>query len=337
MPDTLHRQWVMLNCIPAAPRKISTTDLQQTLNAEGFSIDVRSLQRDLITLSGRFPLVCDMRGKPYGWSWRKDARSLQIPGMSPQTALTLKLAHALLEPLLPHPAMKALSGQLETANKVLQDLSNSALREWPQKVRIIPAGLRRLAPRIDNESFYIAQEALLTGRYFKARYSPRDDSGKKTDDYEINPLGIVVRAPVIYLVCTLFDYTDIRQLAIHRLSRGRLLDKRVKKPKDFNLDAYIESQAFDMPSGKNIQLRALFDSGAAFHLHETPLSTDQKIVERSDGRVLLTATVQNTAQLHWWLLGFGAQVEILGPTFLRKEFRQVSLDMQNIYRRRPSS
>ena len=331
MPDTLHRQWVMLNCIPAAPRKISTTDLQQKLDAEGFSVDVRSLQRDLITLSGRFPLVCDMRGKPYGWSWRKDARSLQIPGMSPQTALTLKLAHAMLEPLLPHPAMKALSGQLETANKVLQDLSNSALREWPQKVRIIPAGLRRLAPRIDNESFYIAQEALLTGRYFKARYSPRDDSGKKTDDYEINPLGIVVRAPIIYLVCTLFDYTDIRQLAVHRLSRASLLDKRAKPPKGFDLDTYIESQAFDVPSGKRIRLRALFENDAAFHLYETPLSTDQTLGKRPDGRVLLTATVQDSEQLHWWLLGFGAQVEVIEPKSLRKEFRQTALVMKNLY------
>ena len=96
--------------------------------------------------------------------------------MSPQTALTLKLARGMLEPLLPRPVLKALSGQLETANQVLQGLSSAALREWPQKVRIIPAGLRRLAPTIDNESFYVAQEALLTGRYFKARYSPRDDS-----------------------------------------------------------------------------------------------------------------------------------------------------------------
>lgn len=331
MRDTLRRQWVMLNCIPAAPRKIATTDLQQRLDSEGFQIDLRSLQRDLIALSGQFPLVCDERNKPYGWSWRKDARSLQIPGMSPQTALTLKLAHGMLEPLLPRPVLKALSGQLETANQVLQGLSSAALREWPQKVRIIPAGQRRLAPRIDNESFYVAQEALLTGWYFKARYSPRAASGKKSDDYEISPLGIVVRAPVIYLVCTLFDYTDIRQLALHRLTRASLLEKRAKQPKGFDLDTYIESQAFDVPSGKRIRLRALFESGAAFHLYETPLSTDQTLGKRSDGRVLLTATVQDSEQLHWWLLGFGAQVEVIQPKSLRKEFRQTALAMKNLY------
>lgn len=251
--------------------------------------------------------------------------------MSPQTALTLKLARGMLEPLLPRPVLKALSGQLETASQVLRGLSSATLREWPQKVRIIPAGLRRLAPKIDNESFCVAQEALLTNRYFKARYSRRDDSDKKTDDYEINPLGIVVRAPVIYLVCTLFDYTDIRQLAIHRLTRARLLDKHTKQPKGFDLDTYIENQAFDVPSDKHIRLRALFESDAAFHLYETPLSMDQTLVKRSDGRVLLTATVQDSAQLHWWLLGFGAQVEVVEPKFLREEFRQISLAMKNRY------
>lgn len=331
MPDTLHRQWVMLNCIPPAPRKISTIELQQRLDDEGFHINLRSLQRDLIALSERFPLVCDERNKPYGWSWRKDARSLQIPGMSPQTAIALKMARMMLEPLLPRSAMSALSGQLETADKVLESLSGTGFREWPRKVRSIPTGLRRLAPKLDSESFYVAQEALLTGRYFKARYSPRDDSGKKTDKYEINPLGIVVRAPVIYLVCTLFDYTDIRQLALHRLTRASLLDKRAKQPKGFDLDTYIESQAFDVPSGKSIRLRALFESDAAFHLYETPLSMDQTLGKQPDGRVLLTATVQDSEQLHWWLLGFGAQVEVVEPKFLRKEFCQTVLAMKDLY------
>jgi hypothetical protein len=35
--------------------------------------------------------------------------------------------------------------------------------------------------------------------------------------YKINPLGIVTKEGMTYLVCTLWDYTDIRQLAVHRI------------------------------------------------------------------------------------------------------------------------
>lgn len=45
--DPLLRQIALLQLIPRAPRRISTTTLQEKLRDWGFEIDVRSLQRDL--------------------------------------------------------------------------------------------------------------------------------------------------------------------------------------------------------------------------------------------------------------------------------------------------
>jgi predicted DNA-binding transcriptional regulator YafY len=36
--------------------------------------------------------------------------------------------------------------------------------------------------------------------------------------------------------------------------------------------------------------------------------------------VRLSATVADTAELRWWLLGFGEGVEVIGPKSLRNEF-----------------
>jgi predicted DNA-binding transcriptional regulator YafY len=36
--------------------------------------------------------------------------------------------------------------------------------------------------------------------------------------------------------------------------------------------------------------------------------------------VTVQATVADTQQLRWWLLGFGDKVEVLGPAGLRAEF-----------------
>lgn len=48
------------------------------------------------------------------------------------------------------------------------------------------------------------------------------------------------------------------------------------------------------------------------------------MIERKDGRALVRATVADTTQLRWWLLGFGEKVEVLKPKRLREEFRAVS-------------
>ena len=50
-----------------------------------------------------------------------------------------------------------------------------------------------------------------------------------------------------------------------------------------------------------------------------------------DERVLVRATVENTAELRWWLLGFGELVEVLAPAALREEFRERATAMAALY------
>ena len=54
--DTLYRQWLMLSKIPRYPRSISAPDLKSILEDEGYEIDIRTIQRDLLKLSSPFPL-----------------------------------------------------------------------------------------------------------------------------------------------------------------------------------------------------------------------------------------------------------------------------------------
>lgn len=77
---------------------------------------------------------------------------------------------------------------------------------------------------------------------------------------------------------------------------------------------------------------ALFDPGCALHLHEARLSADQTLRDEPDSRVRLTATVPDTGELRWWLLGFGDGVEVLGPEELRKEFAAIAQAMADTYR-----
>lgn len=89
--DALFRQWHMLRLMPRYPHKITVQDVRRHLEGEGFEITERSIQRDLNELSCSFPLCCDSREKPYGWSWQKDAESFDLPGLTIPEALTLSM------------------------------------------------------------------------------------------------------------------------------------------------------------------------------------------------------------------------------------------------------
>ncbi|MEI8102695.1 MAG: WYL domain-containing protein, partial [Chlorobium sp.] len=135
----------------------------------------------------------------------------------------------------------------------------------------------------------------------------------------------VLHDRLITLVCTVGDYhqlKDVRQLQLHRMNEAVQLDEPALSPEEFTLDEYIAGGAFSYRTGEGtIRLKAIFEQDAAIHLEETLLSEDQLLTDQGDGNVLVEATVADTRQLRWWLLGFGGRIEVLEPEGLRGEMK----------------
>ena len=203
--DTLHRLLAMLQLIPRYPNKITTTELQARLATNGFDIDVRSIQRDLIKLSEKFGLACDEDVKPKLWFWMAKTEQLSLPPMEPQAALVLYMAEQHLASLLPASTIDYLTPWFKQAARVL-DLQGNRLSKWRSKVRVLEQGQPRLAPTFDRKVDAVITQGLLEDRRVSVKYQPRGQT--KINEYDISPLGFVVRNQVIYIVCTCLLYTS---------------------------------------------------------------------------------------------------------------------------------
>ena len=332
--DTLLRQWQLLRLLPRYPHKIKAGDLQKRLADEGYKTTKRSVERDLQALSAIFPISVDEREKPYGWSWQKNAPILDVPGLTGSQALTFTLVQRFLGPLLPISFQNELGPYFKAAEQQLAALPRRrGMPSWTDKIRVVQPAQTLLPPKIDPEAQRVVQEALLHGRQLKIAYHKRGAKGPV--EYTVHPLGLVQRGPVFYLVCTLFQYQDVLLLALHRVLSAIMLDDPSASPKDFDLDRYIRDGRLDFGAGKTVRLEAIFTTGAAVHLHETPLSRDQKITPVDDECVKVGATVADTPQLAWWLLGFGEGVEVVKPKSLRDSLANTAAAMHKRYQKKP--
>lgn len=316
--DTLSRQWLMLQWIPRQPRKITSRELVEHLQSEGFVIAKRTVERDLVALSGVFPLMADERNKPFGWSWQKDAPQFSLPGMAPLQALVLNLARGHLAPLLPAHLLQPLEPYFQQADVTLrQTLGKSGLRGWNKRVAIVQPTQPLLPPKINAKAIAVIHAALAEQRQVELRY--RSASADKVMRYNVHPLGLVYRGVLGYLVCTIAEYEDPRMLALHRIDAAKPRDAATCAPPGFDLQAYAHSGAFGFLDNGPIKLVLRMEAPAAAHLIETPLSKDQVITDdERDGWVRIAATVDDTSQLRWWVLGFGDQVEVVSPHKLRR-------------------
>lgn len=324
----LTRLLLVLRMVPRRGR-ISTTDILSRLKTEyDIEIDLRTVQRDLVDLSRLYPLVSDEK-RPAGWSWSKDALSFDLPIMDPLAALAFRLVRDSMTRMLPRAALAGLDSYFRTADDRLKKLPDSRLSDWPDKVRVVSRSLTLEAPEVDESILDSLYEALQQELCFELEYRTRTGKGKK---YIANPLGLVFVDNLIYLVATLNDHGDLKQLLAHRMKSIKLLpDKPVIVPQGFKLQGYIDSGEFGYPLGGMIKLKALFEKGAAPYLYETKLAADQKLTETAEAKVLLEASVRDDVQLHWWLKGFGERVEILEPADLRNEFSILAAQMAAKY------
>lgn len=329
MSNALLRHWQMLSLIPRAPRKIDAATMHTELIERGFHVDLRSVQRDLIKLSARFPLVTNEVMKPYGWSWAKDADTFDVPGMDRHTALAFALADRHLACLLPHATLDHLQPYFGRAAAVL-DADANALRAWRDSVRVLPTGLPMAPPVTDQDVLERVQDGLLGRRKLVVRYRPRGQDEARS--YDVHPLGLVHRDHIAYLVAVFFDYSNPVQLAVHRFESVEVTNEPGRVPDGFDLDDYIASGEFGYLVGEQpLALVVLLQRNVAIRLYETPMAADQQLIDLVDGRVEVRATVANTAQLRVWLRGHGRLCEVAAPAELRAELAAEAADVVASY------
>lgn len=328
--DSLFRQWHMLRNVPRYPQKVTAQALRQMLYHEGFVVTERTVQRDLVELSAVFPLLADERDKPFGWSWKKEAKNFDLPGLTIHESLTLVMAEQHLAGLLPSSVLSQLNHYFDAArHRLNQEPPPHHSRSWLDKVRTVVPTQPLLAPEIDPLVQGVISEALLHEKQVLVSYQRRG-SGVAVE-YQIHPLAMVQRGTVIYLHVRIRDYPDTRILALHRIHTATLTDDSVEYPESYHVDETIKAGVWGFGNGEMSNMKLRFCPGSIDHLFETPLAEDQKITTLKDGRLEVIASLAITPQLTWWLLGFGDKVEVVAPKSLRSKFASIAAGLAKTY------
>jgi len=306
-PHTLETTLVAIELLRRIPRsrRVTAAQLHQQLQDAGINRDLRTIQRQLDMLTEHYEIERDERNKPYGYRWKELSQGLSLPLLSEQESLLLLLAEQQLRPLLPSRMMNSLDNFFHQARSDLgASHPGKHARQWLKKVRLVSTTQPLLPPKIEDGVFESVSNALYANRWLEVDY--KNATGKRKSA-SVMPLGLAQQGVRLYLVCRYEGYDEERILALHRILSAQLTDRIFEYPANFDLEQYDADGNFGVGNGKRICLRFCIDKEAGFHLLESPLSQDQQVDVRDDC-FEITATLVDTAQLTWWLSGFGEKV-----------------------------
>lgn len=328
---TTARQWQVLSQLQRN-RWVGTTHVYEQLMMAGFDISLRTVQRDLNALAKRFPIEKN-NANPQGWRWCDDAPLQSLPHMNLSQAVAFNMVEANLTQLLPPAILDELFPWFDLARRQLKN--SKVTHSWIDRVRIEPATQPLIAPSIDLDSKDNIYHALFYQLQIQACYTRSNKS--EASEYTLNPIAIIQRGVIIYLLATRTDDDEaiIRTFALHRFASVELLETTAQTPDDFQLDSYLDagSMGFAHPQlsqlpdrGKNTAIELHFTQQAGRSLTESKLSDDQTVTVNDDGTLTVTATVNLTSQLVWWLRGFGKGLLATKPPLLYQAVSDTKLE-----------
>lgn len=326
---TLSRQWELLNILPTRQPGISVTALYQKLLDLGFTMTRRTVERDLEALSNAFPLDFDPIDGVQHWRWI-DSKKNALPGMTVAEAMMLEIVQGTLKTMLPAALFESLDRRFNQAKLKIRTLgdsnNNSVLAD---KIAVVSPSLPLTPPAVNVAFYDTVQQALTKGKQLAAMYTPMREQQQKA--YMLNPLGLVQRGHISYLVATVDDYSDKLLFALHRFIDLQLTATTAKIPADFVLADYVTQGAMQFGSGKPISLTARVAPDLSRHLTETPIANDMTLTPQPDDWYQLTATVFDGWQLQWWILSHSHEIEVLAPAELRQKIIEKIRDAAALY------
>jgi predicted DNA-binding transcriptional regulator YafY len=309
--------------------------------ARELEVSVRTVYRDLEALSAAGVPVYSEPGR-YGGARLVDGYRTRLTG------LTIDEADAVLLSGLPDAAAELGLGtvlaaaQLKVLAALPPELRGRATRVRERFHLDAPGWFKRTE---DLPHLAAVADALWADRRIRVRYARRDPAGAPDGDAAaveriLEPMGLVLKAGVWYLVATPLEADGARTYRVSRILECATLEETFTRPADFDLAGHWteSSEAFER-SVQHVEVVALVSPHDARHLrHHFGVSSFEEVDEivrrapmRPDGRVEVRFNTERVEIAHHELLGMGAALEVLEPLELRELMQRTAKEMAALY------
>jgi predicted DNA-binding transcriptional regulator YafY len=124
----------------------------------------------------------------------------------------------------------------------------------------------------------------------------------------------------LYLVGYCHVRKAVRIFAMERIRALDVLRTRFTMPVGFDAQEYLKD-AWGIVRGELVAVKVIFAKSVARYIEERLWHPSREVRQLDDGGVEITLRVADTVEVRRWILGYGAQAEVVEPASLREALR----------------
>jgi predicted DNA-binding transcriptional regulator YafY len=297
------------------PPGVSVEDAAQELGCT-----VRTIWRDLSALQkAGFPLYDDKGADGRRSLWKLEERfTLGLPvKLTLAETAALLMSRDLLRPVGAGALGTALTAAFDKIGRVLSRDAVRLLDQMRETIGVRAVGAKLQAPAAEHVA--LIEQALLERRRLDMRYysMSRDEESRR----QVDPYHLTVFEGGFYLVGYCHLRKTERIFAVERIRELKTLAARFTVRPGFVADEYLR-HAWGIIKGDIVPVKVIFSRSVARYIRDRLWHPTQKLRELSDGRIELSLRVADTLEVRRFILGYGAQAEVVEPPSLREALRR---------------
>ncbi|MBN1930291.1 MAG: WYL domain-containing protein [Desulfobacterales bacterium] len=143
----------------------------------------------------------------------------------------------------------------------------------------------------------------------------------KIENVEIGPLHFYENNGGLYLFAVKIKDNEVRSYAVERIQSIKTLNQDVDYPENFNPEETLNS-AFDLIHNDPVTVKIQFSKKEARYIKEKIWATDQKIIDKVDGSIILSMTTSGYRDVKRWVMSFGKEARLLEPEGMKREIEK---------------
>lgn len=293
--------------------------------AARFEISERTVIRDLEALGMAGVPIYAVRGNGGGWELLEEYRT-NLTGLNPAEvqALFMQTPVRLLRDLGLNQASETAFTKLLAALPTIQRQQAEYVR---QRIHVDGAGWHDAEEKVP--AFPAIQQAVWQERKVQLTYQRSDDVAVER---LVDPLGLVAKGRIWYLVAAIAG--EIRTYRISRVQSASVTEQPCVRPENFDLAAYWAQSMADFKQtlpDYAVMVRAAPEVVARLHNPGRFARIIHRDPPDGDGWIKLEMQLDVEENACEYLLGFGAQVEVLAPRTLREKIVQQAQSIVALY------
>lgn len=316
MIDKVIRLFNMIQSIQANPG-ISAADL-----ALKCDVNVRTVYRDLDTLSLIAPITNDRRGSGYRFMGKFFMYPLNF---TEQEALVFSLLPSVVDQDKLPPGFDTAYDKIMATHLKEKSNQNAIIDNIAD---IIQMGTPAYRPESPNFLQPVIR-AILENKTIHTTYHTQ--SRNETTERHIDPYYLVPREQRFYLIGYCHLKQEIRTFRISRFLNVELTGRTFDKG-DFNIKSHLKNTWSIERGDKNTTYKVKFNAEVARYIREEELFVRPRMKDLKDGSLIFEVTVNNERELLKWIMQYGPAAEIIEPQSARESLQQQLREWVELYR-----